>query len=258
MKCSILNHLDADDRARTARTLEITLDKLSASASSKAGWGDRGRGFLEFHHLRESGAELQEIRLTIDSERTMLRHRFREDGRYRRCTIVEADDGIHPTRGETMENAFTRLRRWLAQVEEVDEPGMMEEFQNRSRLAADALLAAACRRDDGWSSALAEMGSREAEPCVTLSYPDGRRIARFCGSGEAPSDGTLSAEFRSALHPGAPLLHILSKRSVTDPAPMFTFGPPPAVRIRSDDVSAIRRLAGIADAIANGFELITH
>ncbi len=60
MKSSILNHLHADDRARMVDTLKITLDKLSASASSCAGWGDRGRGHIYFEHLRWFPPEMQD------------------------------------------------------------------------------------------------------------------------------------------------------------------------------------------------------
>lgn len=257
MKSSILNHLDADDRARMVDTLKFILGKLSASASSNAGWGDRGRGHIYFEHLRWFPPEMQDIRLTIDSERTVLRHRFMADGRHRNCIIVENCDGIRPSRGETREDACIRVQQWLTNVEEPDEVGLMEDFQVRRRLAAEALLAAACRLDDGWSSASAAMGTRESEPCVMLGYPDDRHLALYCGSGEPPCDGTLSTELRSALQSGTPRVHLVSTKTVTDPTPTFTFGPPPVIRIRSDDVSPVARLTAIADAMAQGLELIS-
>lgn len=255
MKSSILNHLDADERARMVGTLKFILGKLSASASSNAGWGDRGRGYIYFEYLRWFPPEMQEIRLTIDSERTVLRHRFMADGKHRTCIIAETCNGVRPSRGETREDACIRVRQWLTDVEGADQAGLVEAFQSRRRFAANALLAAACRRNDGWSNALAEMGSWESEPCVMLGYPDDRRLARYCGSGEAPCDGTLSTELRSALQSGTPRRHLVAKKTVTDPVPTFTFAPP-VLRIRSDDVSAIARLTAIADAHDRDFELI--
>jgi hypothetical protein len=64
MKSSILNHLCADDRARMVSILKVTLDKLSDSASSCAGWGDRGRGHIYFEHLRWFPPEMQDRRFT--------------------------------------------------------------------------------------------------------------------------------------------------------------------------------------------------
>lgn len=256
MKSSILNHLDAYDRARMVDTLKFILGKLSASASSNAGWGDRGRGHIYFEHLRWFPPEMQDIRLTIDSERTVLRHRFMAGGKHRNCIIVETCDGIRPSRGETREDACIRVQQWLANVEEPDEVGLMEDFQVRRRLAAEALLAAACRLDDGWSSASAAMGTRGSAPCITLGYPDDRRLARYCVLDEAPCDGTLSAALRLALQSETPPRHLISIKTVTDPIPTFTFGPPPVIRIRSDDVSPVARLTAIADAHEHGFELL--
>lgn len=256
MKSSILNHLGADDRARMIDTLKIILDKLSASGSSNAGWGDRGRGLIYFEHLRFFPPEMQELRLAIDCEKTVLRHRFMVDGKYRNCIIVETCDGIRPSRGETQEDACVRVRQWLTDVEGADYAGPIEEFQSRRRTAATALLAAACRHNDGWSSASAAMGTRESEPCVMLGYPDDRRLALYYGSGETPCDGTLSTELRSALQSGTPRRHLVAEKTVTDPTPTFTFGPPPVIRIRSDDVSPVVRLNAIADAMAQGLELI--
>lgn len=258
MKSSILNHLDDEDRARMVQTLELTLDKLAASAKSSSGWVASGRESLAFSHQWYFPSEMQELRLTIDPDRTVLRHRFLANGKHRNCIIVEACDDIRPSRGETRENARIRVRKWLTEVEEGDDVGVMEDFRSRRSAAATALLAAACRRNDGWSSALATMDWSETEPGIMLGYPDDRRLALYCGSGEAPCDGTLSAELRAAMRSGSPRRHLVSTKSVTDPAPTFVFGPPPVIRIRSGEVSAIMRLTAIDDAVTRGLELIPH
>lgn len=257
MKGLVLNHLDADDRLRVVRALEFTLDALPDLPRSCTGWGDRGRSFMEFRHPRATDPSNHEVHLTVDADQTMLRYRTMIDGKRVRTTIVEATDGIRRTRGETMEDAVHRVRGWLVEVEQASDSSQMEAYRSARQAAAAALLAAACRRNDGWSSASAEMGSLGSPPRVMLGYPDDRSLARYCGSGEPPCDGTLSRALGCALRSETAERHVVSARTVADPAPMFRFGPPPLIRIRSVDVSPVARLTAIAEAIEHGYELMS-
>ncbi|GAA3710529.1 hypothetical protein GCM10022268_19510 [Sphingomonas cynarae] len=258
MKSPVLNHLNADDQSRVVQALEATLDALPDLSLSCAGWGDRGRNFMEFRHPRAGGPSKDEVHLTVDATQTMLRYRRVVDGRRVRTTIFEALDGIRRTRGETMEDAVARVRGWLEEAGHVTRSDRVEKYGSARRASSTALLAAACRLDDGWSSALAEMGSAGSPPCVMLGYPDDRKLARYCIVGEAPCDGRLSDELASVLRSGTPRRHVVSMRTVSDPAPMFRFGPPPIIRIRSDDVTPVARLTAIADAFDRGYELIPN
>ncbi len=89
-----------------------------------------------------------------------------------------------------------------------------------------------------------------------LGYPDDRHLARFCVADDAPRDGGLSDELASVLRSKTARRHIVSTRTIADPAPMFRFGPPPIIRIRSDDVSPVARLTAIAEGFDRGYELI--
>lgn len=213
---------------------------------------------MEFQHPRADRPSDVGIHLTIDECQTMLRYRAVVDGKRIRTTIIKALDGICPTRGETMKDAVARVRGWLEEAGHVAEPGRTEEYATARHAASAALLAAACRLDDGWSSALAEMGSAGSPPCVMLGYPDDRNLARYCIVGEAPCDGRLSDELASVLRSGTARRDVVSMRTVSDPAPMFRFGPPPIIRIRSDDVTPVARLTAIADAFDRGYELIPN
>lgn len=258
MKSPVLNHLTADDRARVVRALQDTLDALPDLSQSCSGWGDRGRSFMQFQHPRADRPSDVEIHLTVDATRTMLRHRAVVDGKHIRTTIIEALDGICSTRGETMEAAVARVLGWLDEAGHDAKPDLIEEYASARQAAAKALLAAACRLDDGWSSALAEMGSSESPPRVLLGYPDDRNLSRFCVADDLPRDGGLSDELASALRSRAARRHIMSTRTVADPAPMFTFGPPPLIRIRSEDIAPVARLRAIAEAFERGYELMPN
>jgi hypothetical protein len=227
MKSLVLNHLNADDQSRVVQALEAALDALPDLSRSCTGWGDRGRTFMEFRHPRAAGPSNDEVHLTVDATQTMLRYRRFVDGKHVRTTVFEALDGIRPTRGETMEDAVERVRGWLKEARHVAEADRVEKYAGARRAASTALLAAACRLDDGWSSALAEMGSSESPPLVMLGYPDDRNLARFCVADEVPCDGELSDELASALRSGTAKRHVVSTRTVADPGPMFRFGPPP-------------------------------
>lgn len=258
MKSLVLNHLNADDQSRVVQALEAALDALPNLSRSCTGWGDRGRTFMEFRHPRAAGPSNDEVHLTVDATQTMLRYRRVVDGKHVRTTVFEALDGIRRTRGETMEDAVDRVRGWLEEARHVAEADRVEEYTSARRTASTALLAAACRLDDGWSSALAEMGSSDFSPRVMLGYPDDRNLARFCVADDVPRGGGLSDQLAFALRSGTARRHIVSTRTVADPAPMFRFGPPPLIRIRSDDVTPVARLTGIAEAFDRGFELIPN
>ncbi len=258
MKSPVLNHLTADDRARVVRAIEDTLCALPDLSQSCTGWGDRGRSFMQFQHPRADRPSDVEIHLTIDEARTVLRHRAVVDGKRVRTTIIEALDGIRPTRGGTMEDAVARVRGWREEAWHDADQNRIKEYASARHSASEALLAAACRLDDGWSSALAEMGSSESPPQIMLGYADDRKLARYCAADEAPCDGTLSGELESALRSGTAGRHVVSTRTVADPGPMFRFGPPPLIRIRSDDVTPVARLTAIAEAFDRGYELMPN
>jgi hypothetical protein len=210
----------------TVQALEATLDALPDLSLSCAGWGDRGRNFIEFRHPRAAGPSNDQVHLTIDATQTMLRYRRVVDGKPVRTTIFEALDGIRRTRGETMEDAVARVRGWLDEAGHVTGSDRVEKYASARRAASTALLAAACRLNDGWSSALAEMGSSDCPPRVMLGYPDDRHLARFCVADDSPRDGGLSDELTSALRSKTARRHVVSIRTVGDPTPMFRFGPP--------------------------------
>lgn len=258
MKGRILNHLDAADRERIVWALETTLDMLPDLERSRAGSGDQGSGFMEFRHRESADRGMREIRIVVASERTVLRHRAVLDGRHRRTTITEAIDGIRDTRGETIEDTSRRIRGWLEDAGRADDEDLIETHRSAERTGFEALLAAACRRNDGWSHACATMEWQASEASIMLDYDDGRPLARFCASGEEPCDGKPSIELQEALRSKTSVRHLVVGRSVFDPGPTFTFGPPPVIRIRSADVSAVGRLIGIADAVEKGYELLPN
>lgn len=258
MKGPVLNHLNAHERAEVVRALDATLDALPDLSQSCTGWGDRGRSFMQFQHPRANRPSNIGIRLTVDATQTMLRYEAVVDGKRIRTIIVEALDGIRPTRGETMEDAVERVRGWREEAGHVSEPDRVEEYADARRAASTALLAAACRLDDGWSSALAEMGWSTSPPRVMLGYSDDRTLARFCVADDVPRDGGLSDGIASALLSRTAKRHIVSTRIVADPAPMCRFGPPPLIRIRSDDVTPVARLTAIAEAFDCGYELLPN
>lgn len=258
MKSSLLNHLDAADRERITWALETTLDVLPDLERSREAPADQGLGFIEFRHRGSFGGGVREIRIVVASERTVLSHRASVGGRHRRTTVAEAVDGIRNTSGETMEDASRRIRGWLEDAGRADDEDLIETHRSAERTGFEALLAAACRRNDGWSHACATMEWLVSEASIILDYDDGRPLARYCASGEEPCDGTPSIELQEALRSKSSVRHLVAGRTIFDPEPTFTFGPPPVIRIRSSDVSAVGRLSGIADAVEKGYELLPN
>lgn len=256
MKSSILNHLDAADRKRISSALETTLDVLPYLVRFRSGSGDEEPSFMEFRHRRPLGSGMQEVRILVASDQTVLRHHAIAGGRHRRTTVSEAVDGIRATREQTMEDASQRIRGWFEDAAQADDENLIEKHRSAARTGSEALLAAACRRNDGWSHANATMEWRASEACVILDYDDGRHPIRFCASGEEPCDGAPSVELQAALLSKTSVRHLVVERSIFEPGPWFTFGPPPVIRLRSDDITAVDRLSGIADAIKLGYELI--
>lgn len=211
---------------------------------------------MEFRHRGPLGGGMQEVRILVESGRTVLNHRAIVGGRHRRTTVTEAVDGIRDSREETMECVSQRVRGWFEDAAQADDENLIETHRSAVRTGSEALLAAACRRNDGWSHACATMEWRASEACVILDYDDGRHPKRFCASGEEPCDGAPSIELQAALLSKTSVRHLVAERSIFEPGPRFTFGPPPVIRLRSDGITAVDRLSGIADAIKLGYELI--
>lgn len=251
-----MNHLDAPDRARITRVLQATVGMLPDIERLHTGWSVSDDEFLECRLGRSVGTEKHDIHLMVGDARTQLRHEVLVDGSLIQTTVVEEVEGAPRAGSVRIENASRRIRGWLSDVGQVDDENLVEVHRSAERMVSAALLAAACRHDNGWSHAFATMGWLTSEACIMLDYDDGRCLTRFCASGEEPCDGTLSLELQRALQSTASVRHLIAKRSIFDPGPTFTFGPPPIICVRSVDISALRRLEGIADAIDQGFEII--
>lgn len=256
MKSRILNHLDDVDRKRITRALQATVEMLPDIERLYAGAVNPDHGFVECRLGRSAGTEEHAIHLMVDDERTLLEHEVLIDGTWIHTTVIE--EVIWPPRADSkrIADASTLVRGWLADVEQVDDEGLAEAYRSAERIGSAALMAAACRYDDGWSLALATMGWRTSEACIMLDYDDGRCPTRFCASGEEPDDGTLSIELWRALQTTTPVRNLVAERTIFDPGPIFTFGPPPIIRIRSADVSHTSRLRSIGDAYDQGLEII--